>query len=242
MALSMSAEFERPAAALGGLSGERRPPGDDVGGEGFEAYRVLCPSAVLSCGIAVCSVVALVDIWQLRVVPILGLIVGTFALVRIARAPDELSGRKLAVLGTAGSAFFLLAGMGLSYWTYATEVPADAVRVSYEDLKPSPAAPHSASQKAAELNGRRVFIKGYMFPTPHDKGVTKFVLCRDNGDCCFGGQPPTSDMILVKMQEPLDTEYTTRLRKVAGTFRVAGGRWTDVNQEVLYQLDADYIK
>ena len=52
-----------------------------------------------------------------------------------------------------------------------------------------------------ELDGKKVFIKGYMYPSSQMTGIREFVLCRDNGTCCFGGQPRLTDMIRVKLKD-----------------------------------------
>lgn len=222
--------FDRPAAQVGEASG-------------YEHYRSLSGAAVVSLILGVVSVVALLDFWVLKVLPAFGLVLALVAIVRIRRQSDELTGMKAAKLGLALSLAFLVVGSSLSIYTYATEVPPGYERISYETLKhPDEALRNSASPAALALEGKRIFIKGFMFPPPHEKGVTKFVLCRDNGDCCFGGQPPASDMIFVDLVPGLDTHYDRKLRHVAGTFHVAGSHSKDVNKDVLYRLDADYIK
>ncbi len=212
------------------------------GGGEYEAYRTMSVAAVVACVLGIVSIVALADYWALKAIPALGLVVGLFALRQLAKYPDELSGRKAALVGVAASAFFLAAGSGLSWWMYVAELPEGYERIGYEQLKSKSGDPNAPSAEAVALDGKRVFIKGYMYQPAYSTGIRRFVLCRDNGDCCFGGQPPKSDMVFVELVDPLDTEFTSRVRKVAGTFRVAGTRSDDVGQVVLYRLEADYIK
>ncbi|MGC3966184.1 MAG: DUF3299 domain-containing protein [Pirellulales bacterium] len=213
-------------------------PADD-----FSNYRALSAPAILSLVIGAISVIALLDFWALKVVPALGVIAAVAAMRQIRSRPDELTGMKQAKLGLALSGTLLVGSSALAIVSHQLEVPEGYQRISYGMLKhPNEALQHVASPEAAALDGQRVFIKGYMFPTPHETGVTKFVLCRDNGDCCFGGQPPPCDMIFVELTEGLDTRYDRRLRHVAGTFHVANNDKNDVGKQVLYRLDADYIK
>lgn len=230
--MSVTADAERSAALRNG----------DVAGAPDEAYRSLSSAAVAACILGGVSIVALFEFWPLKAVPVIGLVAGFAALRQIKQMPEEYTGRKAALVGIALSAFFLISGTALGVLVPILEVPADHVKISYEDLKPTPESPGVVPEAAAELDGRKVFLKGYMFPTTHNDGIRKFLLCRDNGDCCFGGQPPSSDMVWVELNAPLETEFSTRLRHVAGTFHVAGSRMTDVRQEILYRLDADYIK
>jgi hypothetical protein len=213
----------------------------DGAGE-FEAYRTVSAAAVVACVLGIVSITALADYWALKAIPVMGLVAGLVASRQIAKYPDELSGRKAALIGVALSAVFLTFGSGLSWWTYVAELPDGYERIGYEMLKPVAAAPNAPPPEAVALDGRRVFIKGYMYPTDQTEGVRRFVLCRDNGDCCFGGQPPKSDMVFVELVDPLDTKFTSQVRKVAGTFRVAGMRSSEVKQDVFYRLEADYIQ
>jgi hypothetical protein len=230
--MSVTSDVERAAAHNG----------DAATGAPDDVYRPLPTAAVASCLLGVISIVALLEFWPTKALPAIGLIAGLIALRQIAQSPDEFSGRKVALLGVALSSFFLIAGSAVSLLVPILEVPADHVKISYEDLKPSADRPHAVPAEAAELDGKKVFIKGFMFPTTHVNGIRKFLLCRDNGDCCFGGQPPSSDMVWVELNAPLETEFNTRLRHVGGTFHVTGSHLADVRQEILYRLDADYIK
>jgi hypothetical protein len=139
---------------------------------------------------------------------------------------------------------FLSAGWGIAGMIYATEVPEGYQRISYEQLQPDQDAPGQIMPPSAlELDGKRVFIKGYVFPGAQQRGLKQFVLCRDNGDCCFGGNPKLTDRILVNLADPMRLEYSTRLHKLAGTFRIKPARATDgLDGGVLYHLEADYLK
>ena len=70
------------------------------------------------------------------------------------------------------------------------------------------------------LDGKKVFLKGYMYPMRQTTGLPSFVFCRDSGDCCFGGTPKIEDMIVVKMAGDLTADYKPGLVSVAGTFEL----------------------
>jgi hypothetical protein len=97
---------------------------------------------------------------------------------------------------------------------------------------------------ALELEGKHVFIKGYLYPGREKDGIKQFLLVRDQGDCCFGGNPKITDRIQVTLAGPLRVSYQTRLFKVGGKFHVApmdqatGG----AKGGVFYHLDADYVQ
>ena len=213
--------------------------------EGYEHYRAMSGSAVISVLLGVVSIVSVLpDFWLLKVIPLLGVVAGAGALWRIRRRSDELSGRKVALVGMSLSLAMLAVGTAWSAIDYATEIPDSKYqRINYSMLRhPDESKKDSVSPAAQALDGREVFLKGYMFPTAHQTGIVKFVLCRDNGDCCFGSQPPRSDMVLVELKKPLQATFSTSICRVAGTFHVEGNRLDGANLNVLYRLEADYIK
>jgi hypothetical protein len=49
-------------------------------------------------------------------------------------------------------------------------------------------------------------------------------------------------MIFVQLKDPLQAKFNGKQRHLAGTFRVSGTHSSDVKKNVLYALEADYIK
>ena len=96
---------------------------------------------------------------------------------------------------------------------------------------------------AIELDGDRVFVKGYVFPGGQKENLKQFVLVPDMGTCCFGGEPKLTDMIEVTLQEPLRVDFSYRKRKLGGTLKV-DSKLKPVSgvNGVYYQLDVDYLK
>lgn len=213
-----------------------------------ESYRALCSSAAVSLAAGVLSITACLD-WRLAVIPAIGMFMGAHALWRIGQQPEELTGAGVAKLGVILSGLFWAGGWGYLGFTYATEVPEGYQRITYAALQPDAAAPAAKDgqtppvpESARQLDGQRVFIKGYMYPGARDSRIASFVLVRDNGTCCFGGPTPKlTDMIEVTLAEPLRINYTMRTLAVAGTFHVQTGAVEGLGQ-VLYKLDADYAK
>ena len=87
--------------------------------------------------------------------------------------------------------------------TFRTEGPEGAVRVSYDDidllkvLNIDPVPANAADKMPAwlkGLDGRRVRIRGFMYPTFQQTGVHAFGLARDNQICCFGRNPKIYDV------------------------------------------------
>lgn len=209
---------------------------DDYVGE----YRALSALAVASLVLGVCSIATFID-WSLALFPIAGILFGVWALVRIRRNADQLTGTKVAQAGLLLCVLGWAGGWSWLTYDYMTEVPPGYERISYAELQADdPGTPVPSSAKA--LDGKRVFIKGYVYPGAQMQGIQRFVLVRDNGTCCFGGaMPKLNDMVDVKLADSLRVNYSTGVFRVAGTFRVQPTDAPGLGQ-VLYRLDADYVK
>jgi hypothetical protein len=218
------------------------PRASDLPEPAAEQYRVISSLAVVSFVVGLLSALALFD-WMLGFIPMIGIGCGALALLRIRSRPEELTGEAVALVGTLLSTLFLTVAWGWFGYEYLTEVPPDAMRISYSQLQPLESSPTEVPPASAKvLDGKRVFIAGYVYPTSQRTGLQHFVLCRDNGTCCFGGKPKLTDMIEVTLRPPLKLDYSTRLHKLSGVFRVQTVQSSDDLGSVLYQLEADYLK
>ena len=95
------------------------------------------------------------------------------------------------------------------------------------------------SPEVAPLVGEKLFLKGYMWQTQKSEGLTEFVFLKDNGDCCFGGEPKPFDMMVVKMVEGTTRSYEGRMVSVAGVLNanVKAGEG-----EPVYTVDATLVE
>lgn len=229
----MSIELERP---------EVEPSLSDD----YARYRALSSMAVVSGVLGLLSASALLD-WTLFVIPLAGIITGIAALKRIRANPGEYTGEGFALAGSMLSATFLLAGASWLSYAYATEVPEGHQRISYDLLQPDSKTPNQlVPPSAVELDGKKVFIKGYVYQPSggggYMSGLKEFVLVRDKGQCCFGGDPKLTDMIRVKLHGDLSAEFNMKVVSLAGTFHVEPAAGLHGLGGVVYQLDADYLK
>ncbi len=207
-------------------------------------YRSMSTLAMASFGLGMLSVLSLISL-ALGIVPMLGMALGTKAWITIRRNPSELTGEFFAKLGVGLSAFFLFGGWIIMAVEYYTEVPDPRfTRINYALLQ-SEDANNPIPKSAVDLDGQSVFIKGYMYQgQSRQVGIKRFILCADNGACCFGGpKPKLNDMIQVNIVNGGRANYSSRLFKIAGTFRVQRqmGEGGEVG-EVLYNIDAEYVK
>ncbi|MFM7108624.1 MAG: hypothetical protein ACKOZU_08515 [Planctomycetaceae bacterium] len=207
-------------------------PGGDA-----DDYRALSGVAIAAAALAAFSPLAFLD-WWLAAVPVLAIMLGIAALGDIARRPAQLAGRPLAVGAVAVAAACLAGGLARLAAVYAAELPPGFERISYVLLQPADGDPPDAIPDAARaLDGRDVLLKGYMYPGSLQRGVVQFLLVRDQGDCCFGGNPRITDRINVRLADPRGIEFTPGLVKIAGRFRVRPAGAPDAGGGVLYHLE-----
>lgn len=211
---------------------------------GYEQYRALSTAAVASLIVGLLSVLAMLD-WTLVAIPVSGVLLATVALVKVRRHSEELSGAGLARSGLALSVLFLIAGPAWLTYVYVTEVPTGYQRVSYAELQPDPSqAGQLVPPAALALEGKKIFIKGYAYPGRQTHEIREFLLVRDRGDCCFGGDPKITDRIHVTLENPLRLDYASRLHNLGGTFHVEAQPTTidGATGGVYYHLKANHLK
>ena len=131
----------------------------------------------------------------------------------------------LAVTGLCCRLPFFTTSGGLWAYGYQTEVPQGFRRLNFmSDISAkgfvvAKGKTDIFNPDVKALDGQKVFIKGYMYPTKQMQGLTTFLLVKDNAQCCFGGNPAMQDMILVNMVPREDRRFSPGLlTSVAGVF------------------------
>jgi hypothetical protein len=182
-------------------------------------------------------------------IPILGLLLGFYALAKIRVMPDQLVGKKAAIGGIVLSLVGLVGGLSVASYVHATEVPEGATRTSFQEFRPDDRDERAGipiPKEVQALNGKRVFIKGYFRQdsSPISRNVKSFLLVRDNNQCCFGDLSSVKyyDQVKVDLADKLTTDYSSRLFRVAGTLRIEPQSLMPGSQRPVYYLDADYVQ
>ena len=225
-----------------GLFDTPSPRGREAGPDAAEAYRAVAGAAIAAGAVALISPLAFLG-WWFVAVPVIGMVLAVVALRDIARRPLDLTGRPLAIAALAVSAVVLAAGIAWLASVYAAELPEGYERLSYAMLQPEEGEPPNAVPDAARrLDGRRVLLKGYIYPGKQQHGLVQFLLVRDQGDCCFGGNPKITDRVLVQLADPAGIDFSPQLTKVAGRFRVQPAGAAELDGGVLYHLDEGFLR
>jgi hypothetical protein len=211
-------------------------------------YRPVPMSTVVGGVLALLSAAALL-LWLAIPLSAVAAVICLYSLVTILRSRGEFAGTTLAA---AGLVFALVTGVGgtlLAMHRYRAELPPGYERVSFaRDISAKGVGQQEIDGKLAlliprevrELEGKPIYLKGYIYPTGREYDLTQFVLCKDNAQCCFGGQPALQDMIGVMLKNNRTTNYDDALMGVAGTLRL-NPNYRGGSVEPVYFLDADYV-
>jgi hypothetical protein len=208
-------------------------------------YRSLSKPAVASLTFAILGLSSFLHpVFVL--LPTLGVGFGLIALASFRRFPDEFVGKIPAQIGFFVSLICLVSSVGMHAVIYATEVPEGYQRIAYSTLRDNPKTSLPFAEKAKELDGEKVFLKGYVRPGAKKTNLKDFILVGDFGDCCFGGNPKITEVVAIHIvDEDKTVNYGFALRRIAGVFRLNPNtksiREKDIPQ-VFYEIEADYVK
>ncbi len=153
----------------------------------YEQYRTLSISAVtaLIFGVLSLLVVPVLSVFgAILVLPLMGTILGLFAVWTVYSRPEEFTGRRIAATGLGLSAVMLLLGGVLNYQLNNIQVPAayKDKQVYFWELQPQEEidlpflmqmrgrdVELPLPERAKSLDGQKVFITGYVYPGSEER-------------------------------------------------------------------------
>jgi hypothetical protein len=96
------------------------------------------------------------------------------------------------------------------------------------------------------LHKKTVRLRGYILPASvfQQTGIKKFVLVRDNQECCFGPGAALFDCVMIEMAEGKAANFTTRPVAVRGTFMIDSEtyQYPDGGHYAIYKMLATEVK
>ena len=215
----------------------------DVDPAMYEQYRSISSLAVTSLLI---GFISLVTILAIVMVPIAlaGIALGTWAIITVRKNIATQTGLPLAYAGVVLSTFALVVGGGRYVYEEYINLPEGYEVIAFGLLQEQPDQPigQPVPDSALELDGKQVLLRGYVYPHAQKSNLKRFVMVPDFDTCCFGGQPKLTDMVEVRLADPLSVDFSFNRRKIGGTLRVH----TDLKKiedltGVFYELEADYV-
>jgi len=93
-----------------------------------------------------------------------------------------------------------------------------------------------------KLRKHKIRIRGYIQPGFKQHNIKKFILVRDNQDCCFGPGAALYDCMIVTLAEGQSTSFSVRPITVEGTFFLKPFRGFGNRVEAILQLKDAKVK
>lgn len=119
--------------------------------------------------------------------------------------------------------------------------------ISFDDIKfdiakDAPFKRDLLPKKIEALEGQLVRLRGYMLPSFQQSGIKKFVLVRDNMECCFGPGAAIYDCVIIEMQGSASASFSVRPIAVEGVFSVSEFKGPDGNHLAIYHIEGRSAK
>jgi hypothetical protein len=198
--LASSSGSEKPAIGAWGESSE---------GEDFD-YIPISPWAPIALSLGLLGLTGFIGIFGLYVA-FFGIFIGIAAITRIRASAGSVKGTGMAAIGLVLSLASFALGSAKMAHAYSTEVPEGFARVTFpKDIADKQFVYINGHRKlhpdVAALVGQKVYLKGFMWATQETEGLTRFILLKDNGECCMGGKPKSHDFVFVTLKSFNDGE------------------------------------
>jgi hypothetical protein len=198
--------------------------GFDASGSSEFNYRPVPVLAPASLALGVLSALGFLGLLAIPI-GLVGIVVSLICILRLRKSRGEYGGMWLAVMGLFLSFVCFTGSGGIWAYGYQTEVPEGFRRLNFmSDISKKGFIVDKGKKDifnpdVKALDGKKVFIKGYMYPTKQITGLKTFLLVKDNAQCCFGGNPALQDMILVNLEGGKTVDFHQGvLTSVGGVF------------------------
>ncbi|MBK97077.1 MAG: hypothetical protein CMJ79_15390 [Planctomycetaceae bacterium] len=114
--------------------------------------------------------------------------------------------------------------------------------IKFDIAKGAPFKRDMLTKEISALEGQLVRIRGYMLPSFQQSGIKKFVLVRDNMECCFGPGAALYDCVIIEMQGSSSASFSVRPIAVEGVFKVSEFKGPDGKHLAIYHIDGRSAK
>jgi hypothetical protein len=116
--------------------------------------------------------------------------------------------------------------------------------LKFEMEKEDPFERSLLTPQIEELDGKPIRIRGYILPQSvfSQTGFNRFVLVRDNQECCFGPGAALFDAIVVEMEPGKTADYNIFPVAVEGTFQIKELKGPGGRHLAIYYMLASAVK
>lgn len=222
---------------------------EDLGWGGDESstdfnYTPLSPWGIVAAVLAIFGLTAFLGLFGIFVAAV-AFVVSVAAIARIRGSQGAVRGMLAAVVGLLVSMSSVGGGIASQIYHYNHEVPEGFQRVNFpNEISARQFQYFRGNQRrlhpeVAKLIGQDIFIKGFMWLSQREDGISTFVLLKDNGECCFGGKPQPYDMMRIDMKDGKTVDGHTGMVSVAGVLSANPGAGED---EAVYSIEAVLVE
>jgi len=169
-----------------------------------------------------------------------GLVLGFLAMRKILKAPEEMTGFAMATAGMTLSAAIGLSALIFQTWWYYHNAPPGYEVVDFADMA-FDSKTGKVKDEILALDGKKIFVTGYMYPTNRQSGIEDFTMVRTLAHCkfCSPGTNP-ADMIAVELEKGMSVSFrANKTVSVGGVFSVNPDYGTG---EIPYAIDANVFR
>lgn len=173
-------------------------------------------------------------------VSVVGLVLGILAMRKILNAPEEITGFAITTAGVVLSLGIGVSALIFQTWYYYHNAPPGYLVVDFGDMA-FDAKSGKVKPEILDLDGKKIFVKGYMYPTNRQSGIEDFTLVRTLAHCkfCSPGNNP-ADMIAVELEKGMSVSFrANKPVNVGGVFYVDSEFKAG---EIPYSLDANVFR
>ena len=196
--------------------------------------------ATLGVGALVAAVFGILGFFwtPLILASLLGIVLGVLAQRKIMRAPEEMAGGTLTTVALILSALLFVSSTAWRVYSYYCSAPPGYEIVPFDSMGLTKDG--DIPQEILALDGRKVYIEGFMYPTKQHAGIENFTLVRTLGHCqyCSPGTNP-ADMISVQMERGHDVKYRANKMVAVGGILSVNPNWRGEAGSIPYSIRAN---
>ncbi len=208
------------------------------------SYRPVPVVAVVGLALAMLSSIA-IFFWLALPLCLVGFLVSVMAFIVIRRNKSVYSGTFVALGGMLMSLAFLAGGITYQVYIFKTEVPEGFQKINFvQDISDKGFVTENGQTTIhpdiLALNGKKVFLKGYIYQTGSLRDLESFLLVKDNQSCCFGADPALEDRLGVIMNEGKMIDYKSGKVAIAGIFRL-NENFQNGEREPVFMINGEFF-
>lgn len=196
--------------------------------------------ASLGVGALVAAVLGILGFFWIPfiVASLVAVVLGVMAQRKIMCAPDEVAGGTMTLVAIALGAVLAISTTGWQIYSYYCSAPPGYEILPFDSMALTKDG--EVPENILALDGHKVYIEGYMYPTKQHAGIENFTLVRTLGHCqyCSPGTNP-ADMIAISMERGESVKYRANKIVAVGGILTVDPTWRDNVGAIPYSMRAN---